>query len=420
MSKENQSAPFPPQGWVTNHEAARMLGVSLQSMTCTGWKWRPWLRGHSRCVRHPVTGGRCNIYPIAQIERIIAARAEADAARAAATASSELPDGWVWRDEACRMFRVSLTTWKEWTRTGKINCGKWFAYPHRNGRRMLYPIHELKRLVEELRGADKSFPDPEKPGQYTAPDGYVRRRDACAMFGVEFITWARWEREGKITCGKRFGGGPKWYPIEEIKRMLLECGRLMPPYPDPLREGVFRVPLGGRDIHRKEALIDADALPLIANGSCHMSNGGDGSFVSYWGPQGRHIPLRRLVMGIEGRGFNVRHANRDPMDCRRENLVVRTVKQRSRNAQKMRSVRGKPCTSRFKGVHWDAWAKKWRAKIKVNGKDRPLGRFGDEIAAAAAYDEAAKLWFGEHAWLNFPDGVDAWIERAMETTREAA
>jgi hypothetical protein len=108
------------------------------------------------------------------------------------------------------------------------------------------------------------------------------------------------------------------------------------------------------------------------------------------------------------------------LDCRRENLVVRTVKQRVRNNRKRKSNRGKACTSRFKGVYWDAWAKKWRAGIKVNGKDRRLGRFGDEIAAAVAYDEAAKLWFGEHAWLNFPDGVDAWIEREMHTTREAA
>ena len=40
-----------------------------------------------------------------------------------------------------------------------------------------------------------------------------------------------------------------------------------------------------------------------------------------------------------------------------------------------------------------------------------LGTFHDEIATAQAYDEAARELFGEHARPNFPDGVDAWLER---------
>jgi hypothetical protein len=55
--------------------------------------------------------------------------------------------------------------------------------------------------------------------------------------------------------------------------------------------------------------------------------------------------------------------------------------------------------------------KRWYARIQLNGKTRSLGKYGDEVAAAVAYDEAASQWFGEHARLNFPDGVDAWIEQ---------
>ena len=55
--------------------------------------------------------------------------------------------------------------------------------------------------------------------------------------------------------------------------------------------------------------------------------------------------------------------------------------------------------------------KRWQAQIRPNGKTRYLGCFGDELAAAVAYDEAARQWFGEDAWLNFPDGVDAWLEK---------
>jgi hypothetical protein len=33
------------------------------------------------------------------------------------------------------------------------------------------------------------------------------------------------------------------------------------------------------------------------------------------------------------------------------------------------------------------------------------------VLAALAYDAAARERFGEHARLNFPEGVDAWLER---------
>ena len=53
MAYNGDNAPFPPVGWVTNHEAAWMLGVALTTLNCGGWKWRAMLRGAGRCVRHP-------------------------------------------------------------------------------------------------------------------------------------------------------------------------------------------------------------------------------------------------------------------------------------------------------------------------------------------------------------------------------
>jgi hypothetical protein len=44
---------------------------------------------------------------------------------------------------------------------------------------------------------------------------------------------------------------------------------------------------------------------------------------------------------------------------------------------------------------------------------RYIGRFDDELAAAEAYDEAARDVFGEHAYLNFPDGIDGALQRAV-------
>lgn len=60
-------------------------------------------------------------------------------------------------------------------------------------------------------------------------------------------------------------------------------------------------------------------------------------------------------------------------------------------------------TSRFKGVTFRATRGTFRARIKVNGRERCLGSFRDERLAAEAYDQAAREVFGEFAVLNFPE-----------------
>ena len=89
-------------------------------------------------------------------------------------------------------------------------------------------------------------------------------------------------------------------------------------------------------------------------------------------------------MGVIDDGLQVGHVNGDPLDCRRANLFARTIQERTFGTRKQKRV----TTSRFKGVCWETWAKKWRAAIVLDGKTRRLGRFGDEIAAAEAYVEA--------------------------------
>jgi hypothetical protein len=128
-----------------------------------------------------------------------------------------------------------------------------------------------------------------------------------------------------------------------------------------------------------------------------------------------NIRLHHVVMGVMG-GFDgqerhIGHRNDDPLDCRRANLIERTLTDTAANKRKQATWCGRPCTSQFKGVCWDRRRERWYAKIKKDRVTRHLGTFRDEIAAAQAYDEAARELFGEHARLNFPDGIDAWIER---------
>ena len=79
-------------------------------------------------------------------------------------------------------------------------------------------------------------------------------------------------------------------------------------------------------------------------------------------------------MGVKSRKLNVRHVNGYPLDCRRENRVVRMVQKRLRNKRKAKLIKGEPPTSQFKGVRWEWSTKMWCA----------------QIAAAEAYDEAAR------------------------------
>jgi hypothetical protein len=301
-----------------------------------------------------------------------------------------------------------------WITDGKLTFGV-IVPSRRGGRCAIYPIEALKRLRAEILGRDRLFRG--AAGMFVTPSGWARRREACQMIGVDRATWERWAKDGMLPGGKRFDDGPTMYRIEDLKAMLSRAGLLAPPYPDPERAGAYRVPLCGgcvRGAGGREAVIDETSLPLLDGAVLVWESllGGQVTFVGLCtSDKPRGVALRRAVMGVKGEELNVGHVNGDPLDCRRQNLVVRTIPQRTQGARKMKAMKGRPCSSRFKGVFWDAWAKKWRARIVCEGRTYQLGRFGDEIRAAEAYDEAARQFFGEHARLNFPDGIDAYLER---------
>lgn len=57
-------------------------------------------------------------------------------------------------------------------------------------------------------------------------------------------------------------------------------------------------------------------------------------------------------------------------------------------------------TSGYKGVFKSSY-KRWQASITVDGEQIYLGSYMTKIAAARAYDAAAKHYFGEYAKTNF-------------------
>lgn len=65
-----------------------------------------------------------------------------------------------------------------------------------------------------------------------------------------------------------------------------------------------------------------------------------------------------------------------------------------------------PTSSTFKGVSWNKAGGKWAANIKIDGKTKHIGCFTDELEAARAYDEAAKIQFQEYAKPKFHINAD--------------
>jgi hypothetical protein len=92
----------------------------------------------------------------------------------------------------------------------------------------------------------------------------------------------------------------------------------------------------------------------------------------------------------------VDHINRDGLDNRRANLRLVTKAQNNMNRP---AAKG---SSKFKGVHYRRNSKLWHVSIGYNYKRIHLGVFDNQIEAAKAYDTAALKYYGEHAYLNFP------------------
>jgi len=111
--------------------------------------------------------------------------------------------------------------------------------------------------------------------------------------------------------------------------------------------------------------------------------------------KGKIIYMHRIIMN-EPKGLFIDHINHDGLDNRRDNLRIATATQNRRNS---RSV--KTGTSKYKGVHYRKDFKKYRARITVGNKRISIGHFDSEEEAARAYDEAARVYHGDFAVLNF-------------------
>lgn len=111
-----------------------------------------------------------------------------------------------------------------------------------------------------------------------------------------------------------------------------------------------------------------------------------------------HREVLRIKLGISG--LFVDHINGDGKDNRLENLRIATNSQNLANRGKYKTN-----SSGYKGVSPYKRNTKYfafSAEISYEHNRFYLGRYKYPELAAEAYDEAARILFGEFAWLNFP------------------
>lgn len=103
-----------------------------------------------------------------------------------------------------------------------------------------------------------------------------------------------------------------------------------------------------------------------------------------------HLAVLFMTGELPTDGMHVDHRNRTPGDDRWENLRVATPSQNAANTSLYKSNK-----SGARGVVWDAAVSKWMAYIKVNGKQRTIGRFALFDDACAARSKVERETFGE-------------------------
>lgn len=137
----------------------------------------------------------------------------------------------------------------------------------------------------------------------------------------------------------------------------------------------------------QEVLIDKEDLLtlLIENNTWYTRIKKDGTRYVTGGSLGM---LHRFLMDPPSDKV-VDHINRNTLDNRRSNLRVVTTLVNNRN-------KGVYATSKtgYPGVNWDNTRGKWKARIRIEGTERQLGRFDNIEDAIQARKEAEEKYWG--------------------------
>jgi hypothetical protein len=143
------------------------------------------------------------------------------------------------------------------------------------------------------------------------------------------------------------------------------------------------------------AIVDQDDYQKLAGYPWQLYENKSGNLYAIRFDNGRFIKMHRVIMNAPA-GKIVDHRNHEGLDNTKRNLRFATISQNNCNVKITKN-----CSSKYKGVCRRKGRNKWHACISYNCKKIHLGYFDNEEDAARAYDEAAKIYHGEFAVLNF-------------------
>jgi len=163
-----------------------------------------------------------------------------------------------------------------------------------------------------------------------------------------------------------------------------------------------KIELSGKVGKGKFVIVDNENFNYLNQFRWHCDNGyahrkeyikDDGKFDK---SKYRNIYMQSLVIECP-KDKMIEHANRNGLDNRKSNLRIANWAQNMQNRKTKKSITG------IKGVFFSKdhkRRKRWIASIAVSSKRIHLGRFLTPEEAALAYNQAAKQYFGEFAYLN--------------------
>jgi hypothetical protein len=123
------------------------------------------------------------------------------------------------------------------------------------------------------------------------------------------------------------------------------------------------------------------------------------------GVDGKYIGAHRAVF-LYFKGYLpkfIDHIDGNPINNNIENLRPANFLSNGANSKKQATHKGRPTSSKWKGVSYNKASGKFVAMVCSNGRHFYCGRFNSEDDAAMAYNEKAVELFGEFARQNVSD-----------------
>lgn len=145
------------------------------------------------------------------------------------------------------------------------------------------------------------------------------------------------------------------------------------------------------------ALVDDEDYEYLSLFSWQAQRIGNGKYRTItWTkrPNRTFLRMHTLIMNPP-RGMEVDHIDGNPLNNQKSNLRICTHANNMLNRSKEKGN-----TTGYKGVSFQK--NRYISRIRVNNKEYWIGSFDSPEDAAKAYDDAARIYHGEFAKLNFP------------------